>query len=76
MDILFPPKFKVGLPLDTNIGRHSSTPYREGEPAISSVHGQSTSITQHATVHMEMGDQHLGAKESSNTEDRQGMLVN
>ena len=66
----------MGLPLDTNIERHSSTPHREGEPAFSSNQGQSTSIAHHTTVHMEMGDQDLGVKESSSTEDRQDMLVN
>ena len=66
----------MGLPLDTNIERHSSTPHHEGEPVFSTNHGQSTSIAHHTTVHMEMGDQDLGAKESSNSEDRQGMLVN
>ena len=74
MDILFPPEFKVDLPLDTKIGGHSSTPHRECDPAISSGHGQSTSITHYATVHSEMGDRHSGAKESSNTEDSQGIF--
>ena len=64
----------MGLPLDTDIGRHSSTPHLEGEPAFSSNYGQSTSFTHHATVHMEVGDQHLGAKELSNTDDSQGIL--
>ena len=74
MDNLFPPEFKVDLPLDTKIGGHSSTPHSEGEPAISSGHGESTSFTHHNTVHKEMGDKHSGAKESSNTEDSQGIF--
>ena len=70
MGVLFPPEFKVDLPLDTNIGRHSSTPHLEGEPAISSGHGQSTSFTHHASIHREVVDQYSGL---SKTEINQGI---